>query len=244
MLTTVTDVWHTLRPPEGDKHGPLAPLLLMLTVVTGLVDAYSYLVLGHVFVANMTGNVVFLAFALVGAQGFSFGSSLLALGAFALGALAAGRVVVHLGPRRGRVLAVSTACEAVLAIVAAVIAWTVADVGSSAWRFALIALLAVGAGIQNGTARKLAVPDLTTTVLTLTITGTAFESKLAGGANSRIGRRGLSVIAMFLGALAGAVAVLHARHALPLLFALVLLVPVAIGAGRLSRSKPAWDLAP
>ena len=83
MLTTVTDVWHTLRPPEGDKHGPLAPLLLMLTVVTGLVDAYSYLVLGHVFVANMTGNVVFLAFALVGAQGFSLGASLLALAAFA-----------------------------------------------------------------------------------------------------------------------------------------------------------------
>jgi len=89
MLTTVTDVWHTLRPPEGDKHGPLAPLLLMLTVVTGLVDAFSYLVLGHVFVANMTGNVVFLAFALVGATGFSLSASLLALVAFALGAMAA-----------------------------------------------------------------------------------------------------------------------------------------------------------
>jgi uncharacterized membrane protein YoaK (UPF0700 family) len=162
----------------------------MLTMVTGLVDAFSYLVLGHVFVANMTGNVVFLAFALVGATGFSLSASLLALVAFALGAMAAGRVVVHLGPRRGRVLAVSTAGQTVLTVVATVIAGTVADVGVSAWRFALIALLAVGSGIQNGTARKLAVPDLTTTVLTLTITGTAFESKLGGGANSRIGRRG------------------------------------------------------
>jgi uncharacterized membrane protein YoaK (UPF0700 family) len=157
--------------------------------------------------------------------------------------MGAGRVVVHLGPRRGRVLAVSTACEALLAAVAAVVAWAVADIGFSAWRFALIALLASGAGIQNGTARKLAVPDLTTTVLTLTITGAAFESKLAGGANSRIGRRGLSIFAMFAGALVGAMLVLHVHVALPLLLALVLLVPVAVAAGRLSRSKPAWDQA-
>ncbi len=45
-------------PAAGDPHGPLPPLLLALTVVTGLVDAFSYLVLGQVFVANMTGNVV------------------------------------------------------------------------------------------------------------------------------------------------------------------------------------------
>ncbi len=60
-------------------------------------DAFSYLVLGHVFVANMTGNVVFLAFALVGAKGFSIAASALALGAFALGAMVSGRVVAHLG---------------------------------------------------------------------------------------------------------------------------------------------------
>ena len=56
---------------RGWEHGPLPPLLVAMTLVTGLVDAFSYLVLGHVFVANMTGNVVFLAFALAGASGFS-----------------------------------------------------------------------------------------------------------------------------------------------------------------------------
>jgi uncharacterized membrane protein YoaK (UPF0700 family) len=40
------------------SHGPLHVFLVCLTVVTGLVDAFSYLSLGHVFVANMTGNVV------------------------------------------------------------------------------------------------------------------------------------------------------------------------------------------
>ena len=106
MLSTVTDAWQTLVPPAGDRHGPLAPLLLTLTVVTGLVDAFSYLVLGHVFVANMTGNVVFLAFALTGAKGFSIGASLAALAAFVVGALGSGRLVARLGPRRGRMLAV------------------------------------------------------------------------------------------------------------------------------------------
>src|SRR5687768_2511195 len=65
-------------PAADDPHGPLPLLLLALTVVTGLVDAFSYLVLGHVFVANMTGNVVFLGFALAGAKGFSISASLLA----------------------------------------------------------------------------------------------------------------------------------------------------------------------
>ena len=61
----------TLRPPRGDRHGPLVPLLVALTFLTGVVDATSYLKLGHVFVANMTGNVVFLGFALAGAGGLS-----------------------------------------------------------------------------------------------------------------------------------------------------------------------------
>ena len=45
---------------SGSGFGPLPPLLVVMTVVTGIVDAVSYLALGHVFVANMTGNVAFL----------------------------------------------------------------------------------------------------------------------------------------------------------------------------------------
>src|ERR1700712_1348240 len=88
-----------LAPSHGDRRpdGPLPELLLALTVVTGLVDAFSYLSLGHVFVANMTGNVIFLGFALVGVPGFDVAASLVALAAFALGALAGGRLGVTLG---------------------------------------------------------------------------------------------------------------------------------------------------
>src|SRR6202790_4264877 len=87
MTTFFTEVRQTLVPRGEAKHGPLPPLLVAMTLVTGLVDAFSYLLLGHVFVANMTGNVVFLAFALAGATGFSLAASLLAIGAFSLGAL-------------------------------------------------------------------------------------------------------------------------------------------------------------
>ena len=78
----------TIAPAPAGVHGRLPPLLLAMTFVTGLVDAFSYLVLGHVFVANMTGNVVFLGFALAGAKGFSITASLVALASFWCGALA------------------------------------------------------------------------------------------------------------------------------------------------------------
>jgi uncharacterized membrane protein YoaK (UPF0700 family) len=243
MTDTLHDAWHTLVPPAGDRHGPLAPLLLGLTVVTGLVDAFSYLVLGHVFVANMTGNVVFLAFGLVGAKGFSIEASLVALLAFAVGALVCGRVVTLLGGRRGRMLAASTAFEVVLVAGSLIIGWVSSSPGTGAPRYLLIVLLGLATGMQNGTARKLAVPDLTTTVLTMTVTGAAFDSKLAGGTGSRIGRRGLSAGAMFVGALVGATLIMHAHSVLALLIALVLLAAVTVVATSLARKQPSWDQA-
>jgi uncharacterized membrane protein YoaK (UPF0700 family) len=77
----------------------MPPLLIGMTVVTGLVDAFSYLTLGHVFVANMMGNVVFLAFDLVGVTGFSVATALVALGGFALGALGGGLFGARLAAR-------------------------------------------------------------------------------------------------------------------------------------------------
>jgi uncharacterized membrane protein YoaK (UPF0700 family) len=92
MLTTLRDAWRTAVPDMNDRHGPLPPLMILLTVVTGLVDAFSYLVLGHVFVANMTGNVVFAGFATAGTPGFSLSATAVAVGAFAAGAFFGGRI--------------------------------------------------------------------------------------------------------------------------------------------------------
>jgi uncharacterized membrane protein YoaK (UPF0700 family) len=98
------------------------------------VDAVSYLRLGRVFVANMTGNLVFLGFS--------------------------------------------------------------ADPHSG--------LSAAALGIQNATVRRLGAPDLTTTVLTLTLTGLAADSTPAGGPGAKPHRRLGSVAAMLAGAAAGA----------------------------------------
>src|ERR1022692_4666963 len=93
-------------PASGDPagHGAQASLLrtlMILTLVSGLVDAVSYLGLGRVFTANMTGNVVVLGFAAAGAPGFSAPASLTSLGAFLLGAICAGRGGSRVSPRGG-----------------------------------------------------------------------------------------------------------------------------------------------
>jgi len=114
MTTFLTEARETVAPRRGGKDGLLPPLLVALTVVTGLVDAFSYLVLGHVFVANQTGNVVFFAFALAGVGGFSATASVTAIGCFALGALVAGRLGRSLAGRRGLLLGVTAGIQAVL----------------------------------------------------------------------------------------------------------------------------------
>jgi uncharacterized membrane protein YoaK (UPF0700 family) len=78
------------------SEGALPYILLGMTAVTGLIDAVSFLALGHVFTANMTGNVVFLAFAVAGTPGLSIARSLTALGAFMFGALLAGRALAKI----------------------------------------------------------------------------------------------------------------------------------------------------
>jgi uncharacterized membrane protein YoaK (UPF0700 family) len=240
MNTFVTEVRQTLVPRSEVKHGPLPPLLVAMTLVTGLVDAFSYVVLGHVFVANMTGNVVFLAFALAGVPGFSILASLVALGAFVLGALGGGLLGSRLGQHRGHLLSVAAALQALLLCSAVVQAALSGNPVSPGGSYSLIIVLGVAMGLQNATARKLAVPDLTTTVLTLTIVGIAADSHLVGGSGSRAGRRLIAVGAMFVGALVGSLLILHVSTALPLVIALIVMATIAATTRLLSRTDSDW----
>jgi uncharacterized membrane protein YoaK (UPF0700 family) len=240
MSTFLTEVRQTLAPGRTDPFGPLPPLLVAMTVVTGLVDSFSYLLLGHVFVANMTGNVVFLGFAVAGAQGFSIAASLVALASFGLGSVFGGRIAAQFDHHRGRHVAVATAAQSVLLAVSMILAVVGTHPFASGVRYTLIVALSLAMGVQNASVRRLAVPDLTTTVLTLTLTGIAADSALGGGKGSKSGRRLISVAAMFLGALVGAVLVLHANVALPLIIALAIVVLVAVVSHRTGRSNPAW----
>ena len=240
MSTFLTEVRQTLAPGRTDRFGPLPPLLVAMTVVTGLVDSFSYLLLGHVFVANMTGNVVFLGFAVAGAQGFSIAASLVALASFWLGSVLGGRIGAQFGHHRGHHVAVATATQSVLLAVSMILALVGTHPFGSGVRYALIVALSLAMGVQNASVRRLAVPDLTTTVLTLTITGIAADSKLAGGPGSKSGRRLLSVATMLVGAVAGAVLIRHAQAWWPLLIALAVIVVGAAATYRLGRPDPAW----
>jgi uncharacterized membrane protein YoaK (UPF0700 family) len=236
----LTGVRETLVPPPEGRHGPLPALLVGLTVVTGLVDAYSYLVLGHVFVANMTGNVVFLGFALVGTPGFSIGASVVALVAFWFGARIGGKVGARLGQHRGHLLSTGASIQAVVVAVALLLAAVSEKPLPAGFRYPSIVCLALAMGIQNATVRKLAVPDLTTTVLTLTITGSAADSGNAGAAGLSNGRRFVSVVSILVGALVGAVFVLHVDIVLPLGTALALLVIIAVTTRLKGTDEATW----
>jgi uncharacterized membrane protein YoaK (UPF0700 family) len=194
--------------PTTEKVIPYA--LLGMTAVTGLVDAVSYLSLGRVFTANMTGNIVLLAFATAHVSGLSIARSLTALLAFLVGAMLGGRVMAR-GPANSQI---RFAAQAFLLEVAFLLTASFCGTGyradlldNSFQPFALIVLTALAMGTRNAAVRKLAIPDLTTTVLTLTITGIGADASLQKGTNPRLGRRVGSVAAMFLGAALGAVVI-------------------------------------
>jgi uncharacterized membrane protein YoaK (UPF0700 family) len=191
---------------------------MVLTLLSGLVDAVCYLGLGRVFTANMTGNVVVLGFAAAGAPGFSVTATLTSLGVFLVGAVVGGRITRHI-PARSGTLTLAVALEAVFVAAAAAVACSAATVATGWGRYATIALLAFAMGIRNAVIRRLSIPDLTTTVLTMTLTGLASDSSLAGGNNRRAPRRVFSALAMLAGAVAGAALFLHRGPGLPLALA-------------------------
>ena len=223
-------------------QGPLPPLLLGLTIVTGLVDAFSILDLGRVFVANMTGNVVFVGFALAGAPGFSLSASLSALAGFLVGAAVGGALINRTGRDRAKLFRAGALLELVLVACALIVLEGFGLPLGAAERDALAALLAAAMGIQNAVARRLAVPDLTTTVLTMTLTGIAADLR-AANRKVALGRRALAVAAMFAGAVAGAELVLHGDTTAALSLAVGALAAVTLGALLAANQPGAWRTA-
>jgi uncharacterized membrane protein YoaK (UPF0700 family) len=186
-----------------DRRSTVAALLA-LTVVTGLIDAVSYLGLGHVFVANMTGNVAFLGFSTLPGSGLSAGSALTALAGFLAGAVLGGRLGSHFEARPRIWLSTAFGLQALLLAGCATSAGTGLLDYEGASRLPLIFGLAIAFGIQNASVRSLGVPDLMTTILTMTLTALGADSRIAGGAGPRPHRRVGSVAAMLCGAAAGA----------------------------------------
>src|SRR6266404_4588833 len=242
MTTIKTDqlipVW--ARFVRDPAHGPLPALLLVLTTMTGLIDAVSILGLGRVFVANMTGNVAFIGFALAGAPGFSLSASIAALVGFLAGAFGAGVLVGRFAGHRGLMLRNTGAAEFALMAIALVLVLPSVGLPDQGVGAAVAALLAAAMGIQNTTARRLAVPDLTTTVLTMTLTGIAADVRHSPAATTI--RRVLAVLGMLLGVAAGGLLLLNGGLAWALALALILLGAVVTIAAVQSRRAATWHV--
>ena len=216
------------RATAPEASSPLVVALFGLTFVTGIIDAVSFLGLGHVFTANMTGNVVLLGFAVGGSADLSVGRALAALCAFATGSVVGGRLIHEQQRTPARQLLIAMHAETLLLCFAAGAALIPGGDTSFARLSPVIVLTAVAMGLRNAVVRKLAVPDLTTTVLTLTITALAAESVLAGGAAPRSGRRLLSILAMASGALIGTMLVRPLGMWVPLVVAACVVAGLAV----------------
>jgi uncharacterized membrane protein YoaK (UPF0700 family) len=213
--------------------------MLVLTVLTGVVDAVSILSLGGVFVANMTGNLVFIGFAIAGAPGISLTASLSALAGFIVGAIIGGAAVDRLKRHRGRLVMVVTGGELVLVLLALAASAASGRHPGSGAREAIAATLALAMGAQIATVRHLKVFDLATMAVTMALTGIVAE--IRRGDRFDIVRRVLAIVAIVGGAIAGGVLVLEVSNAAALGLAAALLAIVAVVAGLTSRSRAPWQ---
>jgi uncharacterized membrane protein YoaK (UPF0700 family) len=217
----------------------LPALLLALTVLAGVLDAISILRLGGVFVATMTGNLVFLGLAAAGAKGFAAGTSALALGGFVVGVLIGAQTCRRTPSHRGLALRNVLAVKLSLAGAVTVIAILAGPHFLPGPRHTMIVLLAISMGAQLAAIRYLKVPDLLTVVLTMTITG-ALTERARGWKDPKLLRRTLALVAFGVGALLGGLLILHAGVVAALSFGLAIIVGVAIAAHLVSRTSASW----
>ena len=207
-----------MRGVASVKH-PLTQALLVLTFTTGLVDSASYLGLGRVFTANMTGNVVLLGFGVARAGGLPVLAPICSLTAFLLGSLAGGALMRRFEQRHPGLVARALVIEVVVVAASAILAGVAKIKPGDATAYVVIVLLAFAMGVRSTIVRRIGVPDLSTVVLTMTLSSLASGSRPAGGSGAGSVRRLAAVVAMFAGALSGA-----------LLLKVSLFVPLALAA--------------
>jgi uncharacterized membrane protein YoaK (UPF0700 family) len=191
-----------------------------------MVDAVTYLALGHVFAANMTGNIIVLGFALAGAPDISVTASLVSLASFFIGAMLSGHLARALGHTRQRWIVTMFALETTfLALAALVTAMSVLPHNDEL----IVGILAIAMGMRSVTARRMGISDVSTIVVTLTLSNLAADALLPGATYQAAGVRLFSLGAILVGAAAGALVLLHLGPAVVLTLATVLVLVVTIG---------------
>lgn len=212
--------------------------MLALTFSTGIVDAVGYLGLDRVFTANMTGNVVILGMGLAGADDLPVLGPLIGLVAFMIGAVIGGRMgrKARVGWSGRTTTAFAIAGGVILSL--GVVGLFAVPERDTLWAWTITALLAAAMGLQAAAARRIAVADVTTVVVTSTIVGFASESILAGGSGKNWPRRLLAIVLILAGAAVGALLLrLHFGIGVIVAGAITLLVAFAGHALRTRRHE-------
>lgn len=215
--------------PDDQTADGIPTVLMVLTGLSGVIDAASYLGMGRLFLGKMTGNVETIGWSAAQVPGFVFATAGAALAVFLIGAVVAGRLCRRLQHHRRRWVAVALVVEAVLLLLALVTAVTIQTDFPDAGQFWLIEVLALAMGFRNGTTRKLAEPDMNTTLITGNLADLAADSALAGGHSPRQMRRLGVVVSMLVGAAIGGYLYAHDGLLAPL--ALAAAVSCALAAG-------------
>ncbi len=228
-----------LQAVVDERDGPLPLLLLGLTMLAGVVDATSILRLGHVFVATMTGNLLFIGLGAAGANGFAVGICAMSLGGFTVGAVIGGRECRAAQSHRGRAFRSVLLTKAVCATAVTVTVLATGPHLAVGVRDGVVVVLALSMGTQLALIRYLKVPDLMTVVLTLTITGAITEWN-RGLWDPVMLRRGLALFAFALGGLSGALLVLDVGAGASLALGLAIIIVVGAGAHAVSHSREGW----
>ncbi|MDQ0189956.1 DUF1275 domain-containing protein [Alicyclobacillus cycloheptanicus] len=147
-------------------------MLVLLTTTSGCVDAISFLILGQVFVAAMTGNTVLFGLSLIHADGLNPLNYASALLGFMLGAVTA--ALIFRRTRKGSGWT-PTASVVITVELAALVLFALLSraphILDDDWKQLLIVVLSFAMGTQGVTARRVGVNGVTTTVITSTLTG-------------------------------------------------------------------------
>ena len=196
--------------------------------------------LNHVFVAAQTGNFVLIGLGIAGIRGFSVAASAISLASFLARAITVGtRICRGSGNHRGRALRNITAFKAVLAVPAMLIALLTGGHFDSGVRTVITVLLAASMGGQLALIRYLKVPDLMTTVLTLTMTG-AVTDHVSGLRDVTLLRRALALAAFAVGVIAGGLLIRFVTVGAALALGLAIILAVLVSSHRVSRTVAPW----
>lgn len=186
-------------------------------------DALSYLALGHIFTANMTGNTVLLGLSVIQGDAAGAGRATLALGGFLLGG-AIGAAIAYRGRHEHR-----WPHGVTVALIVEVVLLAMLASSRSASIAVRIALAAIAMGIQSAAARRLDILGVATTFVTGTLTSLISLIVRHGVRTSGHGKRFLGAVWVIY--VAGAMAAGAALQLTPAFALLVPAVVVAIVAG-------------